>query len=199
MALSAHEITVRRGGRVLLEDASLEVTAGGALLVGGANGTGKTSLLRVLAGLAEPRRGTVRRDGPAAFVPERVALTGALRPLEWLDRVRALRGLAPVDWPEPAERAGIDPGALSGPSSSLSKGTLQKVLLLEAIGARPAVLLLDEPLSGLDAAAAAWVTAELARVRSEGTAVVATDHSGGLAAGLDGAGRAAIRGGALVS
>ena len=131
----------------------------------------------MLAGLARPRRGELRRPATCAFVPERVQLAPALRPLEWLDAMRRLRGLAPLDWPAAATASGLDPAKLRRPSASLSKGMLQRVALLEALHARPGLLLLDEPFSGLDADGRAWLTEQLAG----GPAALLTDHSGTVA------------------
>ena len=68
-------VTVSRAGRVVLGEVTLALAAGEVAAVEGPNGSGKTSLLRVLAGLAAPAAGAVRRAAdPCAFVPERVAL-----------------------------------------------------------------------------------------------------------------------------
>ena len=98
MLLEAGALTVRRGRRTVLSGVALTVDGGRAVHVAGANGSGKTSLLRVLAGLAAPRAGTLRRHGACAFVPEKVRLAPALRCGEWLRAMRALRGLTPTEW-----------------------------------------------------------------------------------------------------
>jgi ABC-type multidrug transport system ATPase subunit len=172
--LTAHALTVARGRRVVLRDVDLTVRAGDVVHVAGENGSGKTSLLRVLAGLARPREGRLQRSGTCAFVPERIQLAPALRPLEWLGAMRRLRGLDALDWHAAARAGGLDPAKLERPSSSLSKGMLQRVALLEALHAKPALLLLDEPFSGLDTAGRDWLTEQLA----QGAAALLTDHSG---------------------
>ncbi len=176
--LAAHALTIARGRRVVLRDVDLTVRAGDVVHVAGANGSGKTSLLRVLAGLARPRHGELRREGTAAFVPERIQLAPALRPLEWLGAMRRLRGLGALDWRAAAADSGLDPAKLERPAARLSKGMLQRVALLEALHAKPALLLLDEPLSGLDTVGREWLNEQLA---SGGTAALLTDHSGTVA------------------
>jgi ATPase subunit of ABC transporter with duplicated ATPase domains len=176
--LEARTLTVARGRRVVLRDVDLTVQAGDVVHVAGENGSGKTSLLRVLAGLARPREGELRREGTCAYVPERIQLAPALRPLEWLGAMRRLRGLDALDWREAAGASGLDPAKLERPSSSLSKGMLQRVALLEALHAKPALLLLDEPFSGLDTVGREWLNAQLA---SGGPAALLTDHSGTVA------------------
>jgi heme exporter protein A len=70
-------VTVRRGRRVMLSDVSLAIRRGQVVHLAGANGSGKTSLLRVLAGLSAPRAGRVRRPARCAFVGEKVVLAGS--------------------------------------------------------------------------------------------------------------------------
>jgi ABC-type nitrate/sulfonate/bicarbonate transport system ATPase subunit len=161
----------------VLRDVDLTVRAGDVVHVAGKNGSGKTSLLRVLAGLARPRGGELKRTGTCAFVPERVQLAPALRPLEWLGAMRRLRGLDAVDWRAAAAASGLDPAKLERPAATLSKGMLQRVALLEALHAKPALLLLDEPFSGLDTVGRGWLNAQLAY----GGAALLTDHSGTVA------------------
>jgi ABC-type transport system involved in cytochrome c biogenesis ATPase subunit len=171
--LAARSLTIGRGRLIVLRDVDLRLRAGAVVHVAGENGSGKTSLLRVLAGLASPRGGELRRAETCAFVPERVQLAPALRPAEWLGAMRRLRGLAPYDWAQAAAGGGLDPAVLERPSAKLSKGMLQRVALLEAVHAAPALLLLDEPFSGLDGEGREWLSAQL-----DGPAVLLTDHSG---------------------
>src|SRR5262249_9759416 len=148
--LAAHALTVARGRRAVLRAADLTVPAGDVVHVAGESGRGKTSLLRVLAGLARPREGKLERTGNCAYVPERIQLAPALRPLEWLGAMRRLRRLDAIDWHAAATASGLDPTKLERPASSLSKGMLQRVALLQALHAEPALLLLHEPFSRLD-------------------------------------------------
>jgi ABC-type multidrug transport system ATPase subunit len=172
--LEARSLTVVRGRRTILTEVDLELAAGEVVHLAGANGSGKTSLLRVLAGLADPRRGTVRRDGSCAFVPEKVTLAGAIQAGEWLTAMRRLRGGPPVDWAQAAEASGLDAAVLKNSSATLSKGMLQRIALLEALYSECPLLLLDEPFAGLDPAGRDWMAERL----RNGTTVLLTDHSG---------------------
>jgi heme exporter protein A len=172
--LEARSLTVVRGRRMILTDVDLELAAGEVVHLAGANGSGKTSLLRVLAGLADPRRGSVRRTGGCAFVPEKVTLAGALQAGEWLVAMRRLRGGAPLDWTAATAASGLDPAVLKHSSATLSKGMLQRIALLEALYSGAQVLLLDEPFAGLDPSGRDWMAERLA----SGAAVLLTDHSG---------------------
>ena len=149
-----------------MTELDLEIDAGELVHVAGPNGCGKSSLLRVLTGVVEPRRGRVTRDAPCAFVPERVALPDGMRAGRWL-RLSGAQG-APV------------PPGLDRACGSLSKGELQKVALAGALHAarkRPLVLALDEPWAGLDSDAREDLGAHLAAAAVRGSAVVFTDHS----------------------
>ena len=178
VALHAESVTVGRGRRTVLSGVELSVGAGSAVQLAGANGSGKTSLLRVLAGVAAPRRGRVRRGGACAFVPERVALAPALEVGQWLGAMRRLRRLPAADWDDHAAASGLEPDVLGRAGATLSKGMLQRIALLEAVHSGSCVLLLDEPFAGLDAGGRGWLTGRLDAHLRAGGAIVATDHSG---------------------
>jgi energy-coupling factor transporter ATP-binding protein EcfA2 len=76
--LVARDLACRRGDRVLFRGVQLDLGPGEALHLAGANGIGKSSLIRILAGLMRPFAGTVERDGAIALVDERLALDGHL-------------------------------------------------------------------------------------------------------------------------
>jgi ABC-type multidrug transport system ATPase subunit len=179
--LEAGAITVRRGRRDVLSGVAVTLESGRAVHLAGANGSGKTSLLRVLAGLAAPRAGIIRRHGTCAFVPERVRLAPALRCGEWLRAMRALRGLTGTDWPAALEASGLDREVAGAAAGTLSRGMLQRLALLEALQAGCPLLLLDEPFSGLDDAGRGWLAGQLAERVDAGAAVLLTDHSGAAA------------------
>ena len=179
--LEAGALTIRRGRRTVLSGVALTVDPGRAIHVAGPNGSGKTSLLRVLAGLAAPRAGTLRRHAACAFVPEKVCLAPAVRCGEWLRAMRALRGLTGTDWEAAAGESGLDPAVLDRPAVTLSRGMLQRVALLEALQCGCPLLLLDEPFSGLDDDGREWLAAQVADRLDAGAAVLLTDHSGSAA------------------
>jgi ABC-type multidrug transport system ATPase subunit len=179
--LEAGALAVRRGRRTVLSGVGLTIDSGHAVHLAGPNGSGKTSLLRVLAGLAAPRAGTVRRHGTCAFVPEKVRLAPALRAVEWLRAMRALRGISATDWHAAADASGLDPAVLDRPAGTFSRGMLQRLALLEALHAGCPLLLLDEPFSGLDDDGRAWLAGGLAERLDGGAAILLTDHSGAAA------------------
>ena len=102
-SLTATDLACRRGERLLFRGLSFALVAGEALQVAGPNGTGKSSLLRMLAGLLRPTAGTVERSGEVALLDERLALDGDLplgKALAFWERVD---GLSYRTSPHPSE------------------------------------------------------------------------------------------------
>ncbi len=179
-------VAVRRGRRTVLSDVGFVLGAGEGVRLTGANGSGKTSLLRVLAGVTPAWRGRVERVGAWAVVPETVTLAPALRCGEWLAAMRGLRGLAPIAWDDVVRDSGLEVEVLARPASVLSKGMTQRLALLEALASHCALLLLDEPFSGLDVDGRAWLGEEIVARLRDGAAVLLSDHSGAAAGRLAG-------------
>lgn len=145
--LALRSATLRRGDRTLFEGLDLEVRAGEALWVSGPNGIGKTSLLRLAAGLLPAERGRVTRD-PCALADDRPALDEEL-PL----------GRALAFWPRLSGSTGDVQGALSAlglggltrvPVRYLSSGQLKRASLARLLMADAPLWLLDEPSNALD-------------------------------------------------
>ena len=146
--LAVNDLACRRGERVLFRGLSFELKAGEALQVVGPNGTGKSSLLRILAGLLAPFAGTVERSGAIGLVDERPALD------EHLPLGRALEFWARIDAPSPpAPDLGLDP-LMDVPVRFLSTGQRKRAALARLVRQQAPVWLLDEPLNGLDTQAA---------------------------------------------
>lgn len=163
--LWADGVTVARGRTVLLERFSVRLEAGEIVHLRGANGSGKSSLMRLLAGVVEPRRGSVGRTGGCVYVPERIALPDSLPASRWL----RVCGAGGVELPAELDRR----------CGALSNGQLQRVVLTVAMrdhAATPRTYLLDEPWSGLDAGARVSLDARLTEVVEHGSAVIYTDH-----------------------
>lgn len=146
--LSASDLACRRGDRVLFRGLSLALAPGEACQVAGANGVGKSSLIRIVAGLARPFAGAVEVDGEVGLIDERLALDPQL-PLG-----RALAFWQRLDHAamDAAERLGIARLA-DVPVRYLSTGQKKRAGLARLLGQQAPVWLLDEPLNGLDAQA----------------------------------------------
>lgn len=147
--IAAHDVACRRGERVLFRGLSLALHPGDALHVKGANGIGKSSLIRILAGLLPPFAGDVERTGMIGLVDERPALDPHL-PLG-----RALAFWQRMDGPADSETARLGLShLLDVPVRYLSSGQKKRAALARLIGQAAPIWLLDEPLNGLDADAA---------------------------------------------
>jgi len=157
--LAASELACRRGDRVLFGGLSLALEAGEALQVTGPNGTGKSSLIRILAGLMRPFAGKVDRAGSMALIDERLALD------EHLPLGRALEFWQSLDGCTSPGRAittlQLD-GLLEVPVRFLSTGQRKRAGLARLLNSGQQIWLLDEPLNGLDDQARQAVEALLA-------------------------------------
>ncbi|WP_410170101.1 ABC transporter ATP-binding protein [Actinacidiphila bryophytorum] len=168
-------------GPWVLRDVTLEVPAGALVRVQGVNGSGKSTLLRLLAGVDAPDAGRVtgRPAASTAYVPERFPAALPFPVLRYLTHLGAVRGLPAAAARARAEhwldRFGIGAYART-PLDELSKGTCQKVAVVQALLADPALLVLDEAWTGLDTDARGTLDAAVrARVAAGGT-VVFVDH-----------------------
>ena len=182
--LEARGIGVVLGGRAILDDVSFALEGARRTLVLGANGSGKSVLLRTLHRLIAPTRGEVRwHGGRQAMVFQRPVmlrrsaranLTYALA-VARVPRVereaRADRSLA---------RVGLADLAAS-PARVLSGGEQQRLALARAWSLEPALLLLDEPTASLDPAASAEIERVVREIHAAGSAIVMTTHNLGQA------------------
>jgi heme exporter protein A len=164
-----------RGGRVLFTDVSLNLEAGGAALITGPNGIGKSSLIRIMAGLLVPASGDVTCEGRIALANDGFALDLAL-PLK-----AALSYWASLDdgGPDSVEAAlhalGLTHLA-DIPCRILSTGQKKRATLARVMASGASLWLLDEPLNGLDLEAQTRVEAMIAAHRAQGGIVVVATH-----------------------
>jgi ABC-type Mn2+/Zn2+ transport system ATPase subunit len=174
-----------RAGVDALSGVTFEAQPGEVVAVLGPNGGGKSTLFRALLGELPHRRGSVELPGRPAYVPQTqrarldfpvsaldVALMGAYGRTPWFrrlaraDRAAAGRALARLGL---EEQAGERFGALSG-------GQRQRVLIARALVQDAPVLLLDEPLSGVDVPSAARIEALFEELRGEGRVLLVATH-----------------------
>jgi heme exporter protein A len=177
--LTLDNITGWRGGRILFEGLSLALGPGEAALVTGPNGVGKSSMLRIAAGLLRPAAGRVDRAAAALAdehpaLDERQRLDEALAFWARLDGKHAAPGL---------EAMGIAHLA-PVPVRMLSTGQRKRAVLARVIASGAPLWLLDEPANGLDAEGQVRLAEAVAAHRGRGGAVLAASHQ---PLGLDGA------------
>ena len=185
VSIGCRDLVVSIGDRVLLDVASLEVSAGTTLAVLGPNGAGKSTLLRALAHLGGmSRTGDVLLDGQPATASQLRAASAAVFQRPVLQRASALdnaaaglrlRGTARREARRRARpwlRA-LGVGHLADqPARTLSGGEAQRVAIARALAVEPRVLLLDEPFTGLDATSRADLIADLRTALDQSTAAV---------------------------
>ncbi|HEU5101178.1 MAG TPA: metal ABC transporter ATP-binding protein [Roseiflexaceae bacterium] len=193
MALDVSGLRVSYGARPVLEDVAFSLPAGRLVGIIGPNGAGKTTLLKAILGLVPPEAGAVamggaalaRRGGQVAYVPQRdainwrfpasvadVVMMGRYGRLGWLkrpgtaDRAIVQRCLEQVGMQALAAR----------PIAALSGGQQQRVFLARALAQEPEVLLLDEPISGVDAPTQEVILTILAGLAARGKTLLITTH-----------------------
>jgi iron complex transport system ATP-binding protein len=194
--IAAENIVVARGGQTVLDQVSLKARAGEFIAVIGPNGAGKSTLLSVLAGLLAPDRGTVRLDnaplGDIALwqLAKRRAYLPQNPRLEWpisVERLIALGLTAHLPalggLPEqfkPAIARALALCELTGrrdqPATTLSGGEFARAMTARAIVGDPAILIVDEPITGLDPRHAMASMRLLSRFAADGKLVIASLH-----------------------
>ncbi len=169
--LAATDLACRRGERLLFRGLSLDLGSGAALQVAGPNGTGKSSLIRILAGLLRPFAGVVERVGTVGLLDERPALDGH----QPLAKSLGFWGRIDRDQEPAAERLGLEP-LLDLPVRFLSTGQRKRAALARLVGQRAPIWLLDEPLNGLDVHAVEMCEALVAEHCAAGGLAVIASH-----------------------
>jgi len=177
-----------------LQDVAFSAAPGTVVAVLGANGGGKTTLFRALLGELPIATGTVELAAAPAYVPQtersrldfpvsalEVVLMGAYARTPWWRRLSAGERAAARG---ALERVGLADSARA-PFGTLSGGQRQRVLIARALLQDAPVILLDEPLSGVDAVSAALIEAVFAELRGEGRALLIATHDIEQARGSD--------------
>ena len=185
--LEAAELECQRGGRTLFRRLSFVLRNGESLRVAGANGSGKTSLLRILCGLLTPSQGEVRWNGEPTgalkedysrqlvYIGHAAALKDELTPRENLDIACRLAGSEVKD---EALRWALSALAVPDlPARKLSQGQRRRAALARLLLAGMTPLwLLDEPFAALDPSACGYVEELIGRHLQAGGSVVYTTH-----------------------
>jgi zinc transport system ATP-binding protein len=194
-AVAAHRVTVALGGRPVLHGVDLAVRRGETVALLGANGSGKSTLVKTIVGLYAPEGGRIEVFGtPLArfrswqrvgYVPQRT--TAAAGVPATVGEVVASGLLAPRTWV--IRRGGAERGAvrealatvgmldrIGDPVAALSGGQQQRVLIARALARRPDLLIMDEPMAGVDLASQQTFADTLEELSGQGTTILLVLH-----------------------
>jgi heme exporter protein A len=185
MRLSGSGVRCVRSGREVFSSLDFTAAAGEALAVTGRNGSGKTSLLRLIAGLLAPEGGSIALEGGAGeltlpeqahFLGHRDALKPALSVKENLAFWREFLGGEAFDLVECLAAVGLDHAAAL-PAAFLSAGQRRRLSIARLLAARRPIWLLDEPTNALDTSGQAMFAALMADHLARGGLIVAATHA----------------------
>jgi len=185
MRLSGRGVRCVRGGREIFSGLDFETSSGEALAVTGRNGAGKTSLLRLIAGLLTMAGGSVDLEGgeteltlpeQAHYLGHRDALKPALSVLENLAFWRDFLGGAAFDAAESLAAVGLD-HASHLPAAYLSAGQRRRLSIARLLAVRRPIWLLDEPTNALDTAGQALFATLMGDHLARGGLIVAATHA----------------------
>jgi branched-chain amino acid transport system ATP-binding protein len=203
-ALQLDDLAIRFGGVQAVDGVSFAIEQGDFVGLIGPNGAGKTTLIKIIAGILHPDRGRVRlsgmdvtADATAARVRRGLALTHQIvrpfREMTVLDNVvlgagyrrtsNPFRAMLHIDRRHEIERAahilaqvGLG-GTENKPAGSLPLGQMKRLEVARALAVDPKVILLDEPLAGLNHTEAAKQVETIAEVQGRGITVVLVEHN----------------------
>ncbi len=187
--LTLHDLACAKGERLLFKGVHCTLERGTWLHVAGANGAGKTSLLRLLCGLSSPAAGEVRWDGQSIhvladswrrqllYIGHDSGLQGMLSARENLRVASALAGSHPSDAELTAALAQLGLTSRADlPARFLSQGQKRRAALARLVGSRAAVWVLDEPFVAIDGEALQVLSALIAAHLGRGGLAVLTSH-----------------------
>ena len=189
--LEVRDITKRYGGLVAVNHVSFTVKPGEVLGYLGPNGSGKSTTVKMLVGLMPPTSGDILFDGQdiqdhlveyksqVGYVPEEAHVYTYLTGPEYLRLTGRLRGIDPGPLEQKIDRFlrlfSLD-NDYHAPLASFSKGMRQKILLSAALLHNPRVIVLDEPVSGLDVSAALVLRAVVQSLAADGRIIFYSSH-----------------------
>lgn len=160
----------------VLRDVELTLRPGSVVEVTGCNGAGKSTLLRLLAGIVPPSRGSISgQPRTVGYAPDVFPVDQPFTVMAYLTHLAGVRDVSPKRTGELAGRLDALP-LLDRRLGDLSKGSAQKVGLIQSLLAPPDLLILDEPFAGLDAHTRGELPAIIGEIAAAGGTVVVSDH-----------------------
>lgn len=194
-SVSIHNVTRNFGPTAVLRGVSAELGAGELSMLEGANGCGKTTLLRIIGTLLRPTAGTIayspigadRMDVRAelGWLSHELLGYGDLSARQNVELAASLQGVAPARaWQRAEARFDMTTFA-ERPARACSRGQRQRIALARALVSEPSLLLLDEPSAGLDRAGVARLRDVVREEVHAGAVVVVVSHEPELFVGID--------------
>lgn len=189
-AIELRDVAKRYGRRSAVDQLNLDVARGEVLGFLGPNGAGKTTTIRLMTGFIRPSAGTISLLGhdmsradearlarqELGFVPDVAGLDPAATGLSLLDELAYLQRRPPVDRTAVATALDLDPHDLARPIGALSRGTRQKINIVQGLQHRPGLLVLDEPTEGLDPLGKRALFVLLQAARERGATIFFSSH-----------------------
>ena len=180
-------VVKRFGNQVVLDHVSVDFTRGQIHGIIGRNGSGKTVFLKVICGFLRPEEGTIHIDGRMVeyqapmknigIIIESPGFISGLSGLKNLEMLASLRGvISRDDVFEVLRKVGLDP-ADRKPVGKYSMGMRQRLGIAQAIMEKPELLILDEPMNGMDNQGAEDIRFLLLELKNAGTTILLASHS----------------------
>lgn len=185
--IKVEQLSVKVGRKQLVSDINFEIKPNSITGLVGENGAGKSTLIKSILDFSSPSAGTVTINGQPhnqkqsrhvlAYLPERFSPPHYLNGLEYLTYCAKLYGVDCPPVPDMAEQLALPEEAFTRPVKTLSKGMVQKLGLLATLNSQRPLLLLDEPMSGLDPRARFLLRTRLEQLqKQQGTTILFTTH-----------------------
>lgn len=177
MRLEAKKIKKTYKGKEILKDISLSVEEGEIIALVGTNGCGKSTLLRILAGITMPSAGKVvtSPDCRFSFIPDRYEKSAFTIP-GFMEHIQRILHIDANEQLETYYKNFHLEDMLDTPMKQLSKGTLQKAAMIQALLGEKDVLFMDEPLSGQDIKSQQYFVEEIRSQKEQGLSVIMACH-----------------------
>jgi ABC-2 type transport system ATP-binding protein len=185
--IETESLTKSYGPITALSDVTLNIPSGAVYGLLGPNGSGKSTLMKLILGLIEPDSGTISVLGKKpdeakseiGYLPEDIVLYESLSIIEYLNFIASVRRMDPHHYEERAKKL-LNAFSLEDRANdfigSLSKGNRQKVAIISALLSSPRVLILDEPISGLDPVSARIFRDLIEDMAEKGCTVLLSTH-----------------------
>lgn len=166
-----------------VDNASIELTSGSIHGLLGANGAGKSTLIKMLLGLVVPDSHPDAQNKKSmiaekvAYLPEHPVLPTSLSAIQIVSHAAKIRARSAASADATLERVGLNPDFWNKPVRTYSKGMLQRTAIAYALAGNVDWLVLDEPMSGLDALGRREILDVFMDIRSEGIGILMCSHS----------------------